>query len=303
MQSAFFGPSKYGIIPELVEDKYLSKANSYIVSCTFLAVIFGSFLGPFLADVLDGVYYKAALFCVVVAVAGSISSLMIRKTASVQPDSSTPLYRFDSIFTILYTYRHERRLIFAVIASMYFYFIGAFMQLNLIPYGMETLGLSQEKSGYLFLVAAVGIALGSFVAGRCSKYQIEFGLVPVGAVSIVVSIVGLFFTTCLWGVVCMVLLAGISSGLFIVPIQAYIQYKSPAHHRGKILAASGFAGWVGILLASLCLYVLREPVRLTAAQSFLPLAVLTVAVTVAMILLFPQFIRDAKRMLTQCINQ
>ncbi|MDX9701867.1 MAG: MFS transporter [Candidatus Auribacterota bacterium] len=299
MQSAFFGPSKYGIIPELVEEKDLSRANSYIVTFTFLAIILGSFLGPFLSDMLDGTHYKAAFFCLLVAVAGAICSFMIRKHPLPQPDKLTPLYRFDSIFTILYTYRHQRTLMFSVVASMYFYFIGAFMQLNLIPYGMEILGLTQEKSGYLFLVAAVGIGIGSVIAGKFSKGRIEFGLIPVGAMGLAGSIIGLSVVVYPWGILSLVLSAGISSGIFIVPIQAYIQYKSPAVHRGKIIAASGFMGWIGILAASLCLYFLRETAGVSSAKSFMPLGILTITLGIFMIRLFPQFIRDTKNMLTQ----
>ena len=194
MQSAFFGPAKFGIIPELVDDNKLSRANSYVVSFTMLAIILGSFFGPFLTHTLGGSYALAAVFCVVIAVAGAFSAFFIHNVPATHTESVTPIHRFDTIFRLLYKYRHQRKLIFSIMASMYFYFTGAFLQLNIIPFGMEVLGWTQEMSGYLFLVAAIGIAMGATIAGKCSKDRIEFGLVPFGAIGLAVSITIISFT-------------------------------------------------------------------------------------------------------------
>ncbi len=297
MQSAFFGPAKFGIIPELVDDNKLSKANSYVVSFTMLAIILGSFFGPFLTHTLGGSYSLAAMFCVIIAIAGSISAFMIHNVPAAHTESVTPLHRFDTIFRLLYAYSHHRKLMFSIIASMYFYFTGAFMQLNIIPYGMEILGWTQEMSGYLFLVAAIGIAMGATIAGKCSKDHIEFGLVPLGAIGLAGSITVLSFTHCVWGIVVMLFVTGVSSGLFLVPIQTYIQHKSPQEHRGKLIAASGFIGWVGILFASLLLYVLRGTLNLSAAGAFLPLGLLTCLLGIVTAMLLPQFLTDTKELI------
>src|ERR1051326_305982 len=49
--SAMFGPSKYGIIPELVPEDAVSKANGLITSFTYLAIIIGTFLASFLTEI------------------------------------------------------------------------------------------------------------------------------------------------------------------------------------------------------------------------------------------------------------
>lgn len=299
MQSAFFGPAKYGIIPELTSEHTLSKANSYIVSYTFFAIILGTFFGPFLADMTGSVYYKAAFFCVGVAVAGTITAVMIKKSNTEPAKKATPLHRIDRIFTILFTYRHERQLLFAIFASMYFYFVGAFLQLNLIPYGMEVLGLTQEKSGYLFLVAAIGIGIGSLIAGKLTRDVVEFGFVTPGAIGLGLAILALPASASLVSIVAVVFVAGIFSGMFVVPIQTFIQYKSPSEHRGKILAASGFLSWIGILMASLCLYLFRETMGMSAANTFVPLGVLTVLLTGIMLWVFPDLILQTKQVIVR----
>src|SRR3989344_1396738 len=58
----------------------------------------------------------------------------------------------------------------------FFLLIGAFTQLNIIPFAMQSLDLSEVGGGYLFLATAVGIAIGAVLAGQISKDEIEPGL-------------------------------------------------------------------------------------------------------------------------------
>src|SRR3989344_3508193 len=78
-QSAFFGPSKYGIIPELVEEKKVSKANGSMTSFTYLAIITGTFLASFITDITNKNFVLVALFCVIVAIMGLITSFGISR--------------------------------------------------------------------------------------------------------------------------------------------------------------------------------------------------------------------------------
>src|SRR5439155_26786368 len=52
--SAFFGPGKYGILPEMLRQKDLPTANGLVLMTTFLAIIFGSTLAGTLMDWLQG---------------------------------------------------------------------------------------------------------------------------------------------------------------------------------------------------------------------------------------------------------
>ena len=85
-QSAFFGPAKYGILPEMLREHDLPTSNGLIQMTTFLAIIFGTVVAGFCM-----VRYSADLpvitgICVGIAVAGTISSLMVRRTPVAQPE-------------------------------------------------------------------------------------------------------------------------------------------------------------------------------------------------------------------------
>jgi len=81
-QSAFFAPCKYGIVPELVKEQQLSRANGLLVALTYLAIIMG-IASPFvLNNILSGSFTMAASICIAIAVVGLIVSLPIRRTPS-----------------------------------------------------------------------------------------------------------------------------------------------------------------------------------------------------------------------------
>ncbi|MBM3199281.1 MAG: MFS transporter, partial [Chlamydiae bacterium] len=100
--SAFFGPSKYSIIPELVEKKEVAKANSHITAFTYLAIIIGTFLASFLSDITQGNYAFSVAFCLLFAICGFLSSLGIKETEAQKSKQKINLFFLKEIFqTIL----------------------------------------------------------------------------------------------------------------------------------------------------------------------------------------------------------
>ena len=290
-QSAFFGPSKYGVVPELVGRDRLSRANGFLQAFTYLAIIIGTVLAPAMGQLFDGDYGRAAWFCVAVAVAGVVCSLRIERTP---PAGSTarvsPLFVRD-IWRTLRFVATDGYLMLAVVASSYFFMIAVFMQINIIPYGRQVLDWSPEQSTYLFLLAALGIGLGAVTAGRFSGRSIEFGLVPIGAGGLTLATVGL------WAVgpepvrigAC-IALAGFSAGVFVVPLHAFIQFRSPRKRLAEILAASAFLSWVGALLAGESLKQFSTTLGLEAREGYLVIGLMTLAMTIVSFLVLPDFL-------------
>ena len=104
--SAVFGPSKYGIIPELVDKQKIAKANSLITSFTYLAVIIGTFLASFLTEFTNQNYVLAVSACLVFAICGFFASLGIKKTPS---QKSTKKIQIFFIREIVQTIRECRK--------------------------------------------------------------------------------------------------------------------------------------------------------------------------------------------------
>jgi acyl-[acyl-carrier-protein]-phospholipid O-acyltransferase / long-chain-fatty-acid--[acyl-carrier-protein] ligase len=292
--SAFFSPSKYGIIPELVEREYLARANGLVEATTYLAVIIAAVFVPILVWITRNNFAIASIICIAVAAAGTLTSLAIKKTAPVRSKGRSSIFFFVDITKTLAGIRNQRGLLPAILASAYFLLIGVSVQLLIIPYGMENLGLDQANSMYLFLPGAVGIAAGAFIAGRICGRAVELGLVTIGAIAVAFTSAGLgLIKGNLFNAFLLVFLLGASSGLIIVPLNTYIQLHSPVERRGRVIAAANFIGWFGSFLAALFVFLLSDTLKISATKIFLVLSVMTAIMAAACIVIMPALLLRA----------
>lgn len=287
--SALFAPAKYGVVPELVKRDQLSCANSRLEMASYLVIVCGTALAPLLLQISGGRHSIALGTGILIAATGLAVARTLPPTAVAAPDQPlawSPLVYWHTLSGL----RRDRYLLLAVIGAAYFLFVGAFCQLNLLPYGMRYLGLSEAQSGYLFLAAALGIGSGSLLAGRLSGRDVEFGIVPLGAIGLTVASFGLHLVPpSLPAVLLLVVLFGVSAGLFIVPLQAFIQLRAPAEHRGAILAASSFLSWVGALLASGLLWLLAT-LSISPGAAFTVLGIVTLVLSLITLKELPDFL-------------
>jgi acyl-[acyl-carrier-protein]-phospholipid O-acyltransferase / long-chain-fatty-acid--[acyl-carrier-protein] ligase len=274
-QSALFGPSKYGIIPELVEEKRVSKANGSMTSFTYLAIILGTFLASFITDITDKNFVFESMFCVLIAIVGLCTSLGIKKTAPRRsPKKINPFFLYE-IYQTLKTNWKVPHLLTAVFSSAFFLFIGAYTQLNIIPFAMQSLHLTEVGGGYLFLATAVGIAIGAVLAGQLSKDKVEPGISCISGFFIALFFFTLsFFSSSLTCSIISLTLLGIVGGGFLIPFDSFIQVNAPDEKRGQVIAAANFFSFVGVLLAAFCLYFISEKLGFTAASGFALMGIL-----------------------------
>jgi acyl-[acyl-carrier-protein]-phospholipid O-acyltransferase/long-chain-fatty-acid--[acyl-carrier-protein] ligase len=288
--SAFFAPAKYGIIPELAPREELSRANGLIESFTFMAIIFGTTLASVLTQAAAGRFWLAACFCLLIASIGLFAAMQLPKVAPAAPERRIHLFP-DEIFRTMQHVVHDRWLMLAIIGFAWFMLVGAFTQLNIIGYGIQQLGLSEVHSNYLFLASALGIAGGSLLAAKLSGKDVEFGIVPLGAIGLTISPMLLHAAPSdLATVLAIIVLFGISAGLFSLPLQTFIQLRAEPAMRGEVLAASSFINWIGVLIAAGLTYLFNGPMHLTAAQGFSVMGLVTLALTLITIWILPDFL-------------
>lgn len=275
-QSAIFGPSKYGIIVELVDPNKISKANGSMTSLTYLAIILGTFLASFITDITDKNFVLEACFCVGIAVIGLLTSLGIRRTA---PQNSAkkinPVFLYEIYQTLKFSWKIPH-LLPAIYGSAFFLFIGAFTQLNIIPFAMQSLGLTEVGGGYLFLPTAVGIAIGAVLAGQISKDRVEPGISCICGYFLGVFLLLLFFFSWSLSITIAVLaFLGVFGGAYLIPFDAFLQVNSPDEKRGQVIAAANFFSFIGVLMSSLALYFFSEELGFSAASGFAIMGTLT----------------------------
>ncbi|MBM3198485.1 MAG: MFS transporter [Chlamydiae bacterium] len=296
--SAVFGPSKYGIIPEIVERKQITRANGQLTSLTYLAVILGTFLASFLTDITEGNFTLAVGACFLFSLVGFLATFGIRPT---EAQRSIQKIRFLFVQEILQTIKEAQKiplLLPALFGSAYFLFLGAFTQLNVIPFAIESLHLSEYAGGYLFLCTALGIVLGSWITSKWMKQRLDIhSTCLLGAGLCLFYLCLWLFSRSLFGSIFFLILIGVLGGMFVVACDTYIQVHSPSEKRGQIVGTANFLSFFGVLIASLLLFVFHG-MKLRASTGFLSIALITALSTGFLILqlletFLPFFARQA----------
>ncbi len=272
-QSAIFGPPKYSIIPEIVHFEKISKANGIITSFTYLAMILGTFLASFTTQITGKNFTLSATLCLFIAILGFLSSLFIPYTTPSRTTKRINIFFIKEIYLTLKFCYQKPHLFSTVMGAAFFLYVGAFFQLNIIPYTIQTLGLSEVGGGYLFLTVAIGIALGSVIAGKLSKNRVELGLTCLAGIGLSFFLYFLaLIPPKLFLTLIILIFNGLCGGIFIVPLDAYIQTYSPTKQRGQIVAASNFLSFCGVLLAPFSIYLFSGILKLKASTGFFIMA-------------------------------
>lgn len=282
--SAIFGPSKYAIISELVPSSAVSRANGLITSFTYLGVIFGTFLASFLTEITNRHFTIVAGACLLIAAMGFVSTFGIKHT---RPQGSqkkiNPFFLREVVDTLSFC-KTRIHLLVAITGSAYFLFIGAFTQLNVIPFAIDSLKLNEIYGGYLFLSTALGIVFGSYLAGKVSKQRVELGLSCFSGIVISFLLLLLsIFSHHIFAVIVLLVLLGVFGGFFIVPFDSYVQLFSPSEKRGQIIATNNFLSFCGVLVASFALFFYSEILTISPASGFAVTGILTLCLSLFMV--------------------
>ena len=287
-QGAFFGPSKYGLLPELLPPERLSWGNGVLELGTFLGTIAGSVGGALLADAFQGRQVYSGLLLSGFTVVGLLSSLGIRRVPAADPTKKFNASSLIDVWTPMKLIRADRVLWLAVLGNTYFFFVAALLQFNIFLYGQDVLHLDSTHGGLLQAAVAIGIGVGSFAAGFLSGGKIEYGLIPLGALGMTLlglclAIPGLTFAE----VVGLLAGLGFAGGFFIVPVSALIQHIPAQEHKGSVLGAANWLSFVGVGLASGAYYGASHWMRLSPGAIFLWASILTLAATGYVLYLLP----------------
>jgi len=250
-QSALFGASKYGSLPELVPDEKLSWANGIIEMLTFLAVILGTLAAGLMANAFPGNSPWPGIILLVLSIAGWWASTGITRVRPANPDKPLRVNFLGELWREFRWMKTDRDLWRANLGNTGFFFIAVLLQMNLLLYAQQVLKVDPLENSALQVALAVGMAAGSILAGKLSGNHVEYGLIPIGAflmatMGFAMGCEGISKT---WFMVCLSLL-GIGGGLFIVPITAVLQHRPPAERKGSVQGAAAWLSWIGISLAA-----------------------------------------------------
>jgi acyl-[acyl-carrier-protein]-phospholipid O-acyltransferase/long-chain-fatty-acid--[acyl-carrier-protein] ligase len=289
VHSAFFGPSKYGLLPELLPEKKLSWGNGYLELGTFIAIISGTVAGGWLCKTFKDDPAWSGVILIALAVTGLFTAFGITKVPAADPQKKFRANFAADLWAQVKMIRGDRKLWLALIGNTYFFGVAALIQFVIVIYAKDALHISDPvATGYLQAATAIGIGLGCFAAGYLSAGKIETGLLPFGAVGMTVCALllgenGLSFSA----VATRLAALGFCGGFFIIPISALLQHRPASDKKGAVLASANLISFIGIFLASGVFYLLTSVFKLSPPQIFLAVAAAGLFATIYVLILLP----------------
>ena len=304
VHSAFFGPSKYGLLPELLPEKKLSWSNGVLELGTFLAIIGGTVAGGWLCKEFAGRQFWSGAILIALAAFGLMTSFGITKIPAAAPAKKFRANFIADLSAQIKLVRRDRVLWLAMLGNTYFFAIAALIQFLIVIYAKDVLNIADPaQSSYLQAATAIGIGIGSFAAGYLSGGKIEYGLIPLGSIGLTIFCAllgrhGLSFNH----VMLDLSLLGFFGGFFIVPVAALLQHRPARAEKGGVLAAANLLSFVGVFAASGIYYLLTVTFKLSPPTIFLLIAAATFAATIYLVMLLPDsLVRLALWSLTKTI--
>ena len=252
MHSAFFVPAKYGAMPEILTGRMLSRGNGVLESLSFLAVILGTVFGGVLSTQFRGHEEFIGLILFSLAVIGALASLLIQRMPAANPRRPFPPYLFGPLYDNIRALVRSRPLSFALIGIAFFTFMVAFMRSTVYMFGESQVPRwTESQTSILVGMVALGIGIGSPLVGYLSGGKVEVGLVPIGALGMMLATVGAAFVLGnTWALVGFIILIGFFTGFYLVPLFTLLQHRAPKTSKGDTIATSNFINVIGAILAS-----------------------------------------------------
>lgn len=272
-QSAFLGPVKLGILPELIDREKVYNANAFFSMGTFISILLGTALGGILVKSFPHSYTPIAIILIVISLIAFILSLFIPRIKPIELKKNkyefNPLKGIKKGLSLIAKFPDIKK---AIYLSLWTWFAGSYF-LIIIPHYVKNSLNSDESVSTLFMAAmSISMAIGSLLSSRLKKLRIKKVLI----ISVIIMIISLLIMILisifqnqareeLLGIKSFFLIPfnffafinfnifAIGAGIFSVPLQTYVQINSSQNNRSQIIAAMNILQALAMSLSSIFL--------------------------------------------------
>lgn len=271
-QSAFFGPSKYSILPVHLKDHELIGGNALVNTGTFLAILIGTIAGTLMITLPYGAG-TVGMFLLVIAVAGFISSLYIPATESSKQNLEIRRNPFSgTIANLKRTWGQSRTVVRAVFGIGWFYFLGALYLSQFPNYTRLILGADEQVLALFIALFSIGVGIGGLLNNRLLGGAVSAKFVPYAALGITIFTIDLFLASLPFAGVLPtdvlvtlgafigewsgmriafdIFMISVCGGLFVVPLFATVQHFTDDSARARIVAGNAIINSCFILASA-----------------------------------------------------
>jgi acyl-[acyl-carrier-protein]-phospholipid O-acyltransferase/long-chain-fatty-acid--[acyl-carrier-protein] ligase len=290
VQSTFFGPIKYSLLPEHLKDDELIAGNGLIEGGTFLSILLGTIFGGLIIRTEYGVEL-IAIAVITFSVLGWWASRFIPKAPVSDPDLNISWNIAAETWRIIGYARKERSVWLSIVAISWFWFVGATFLTQFPVYAKEVVGGNEHVVTLFLTVFSIGIGVGSMLCNSLLKGEINGRLVPWGCLGMSIFIIDFYFaseafmaTTHMdiksvvidaaaalgqqdvillglggffeasvqsYRIMFDLLMLSVFSGVYIVPLYAIMQHRSDEKYLSRIIASNNVLNSLFMVVASL----------------------------------------------------
>lgn len=270
--STFFGPIKYAILPQHLDEDHVLGGTGLVEAGTYIAILLGTIVGGIVPA------QWAAAGVLIMAIIGRISASFV---PAAPPDPNLPDDPVDwNIFRASWNLTREvmrpLRVRLAIICISFFWSVGALLAAQFPPLVKNALGANEQVATLFMAIFSVGVAVGSVIVNYLLKGKVSARYSPISANLMGLCVLLLWWTVYQWtpipgelmGVVefvsypmaDLILLAlfgiAVFGGMFVVPLYAYLTVTVPRNETARTIAVNNIINSGFMVAASLSLGVL-----------------------------------------------
>lgn len=262
-QAAIYSPAKYGYLKPLVGKERLAQGNGAVQAVTIVAILAGTFIysiffesrfdrfgGASSGDILRAVAPLGWLLVINSAIELVLTYRMPQLEDGDRELRFSPsdYLRGRALRENLQPLKNRAVIRLSIFGLAVFWAVSQVMLAAFPAFAKDSLGIHNTVLLQGMLAASgVGIIVGSVLAGRWSKNHIETGLIPVGALGITLGLLWLPALDSVLAHCLNFMFIGVMGGLFIVPLNALIQFHAGEHELGKVLSGNNLVQNIAML--------------------------------------------------------
>ena len=307
VQSALFGPVKYAILPQHLNDTEIVGGNGMVEMGTSIAILLGMVYGGWMITQPDWGVAGVAVSAMAISAAGIVLSRFIPKSPAPSPELKINWNAATETWRNLRFTAQNRTVWNAILGISWFWFYGAMFITQFPNLSKNVLGAAEHVVTLLLIVFSVGIGVGSLLCERLSGKKVEIGLVPFGSIGLTLFGIDLWLAAeghaphgaqtlaefardaTHWRMLIDLFLIGLFGGFYIVPLYALVQTRSDPAHRSRIIAGNNILN-AAFIVAAAAIAIGLFAAGLSIPQLILVTALLNAAVAVYIYLLVPEFL-------------
>ncbi len=270
--STFFGPIKYSILPQHLEKDELLGGNGLIETGTAISILLGMLFGSYFILAGFGRHFVSGVM-IGLALLAYGAAWFIPKAPSAQPDMKLNWNLFGETWDVIRLAREKRDVWLSLLGISWFWFLGVVFLSQIQPFTKDILHADLTTSTVILAVFSVFTGVGSAFCNGLLKGKITLKYVPLSALLLSVFIFDLYFSSARFGGISSdatlatpgVLFSHFSgwqvlfdlsaiaffSGLFVVPLFALMQARTPYYRRARVIGANNIVNAIFMVVASL----------------------------------------------------